>query len=71
MPFFFENEQGETVTVNGDRYRNMLNKFLFTKIEEEDIGNRMALNSMFCAMFLKIALSAAELMSFDHLGTTI
>ena len=29
-PFFFENEQGETVTVNGDRYWAMLNEFLFT-----------------------------------------
>ena len=38
-PFFFENEQGEVVTINGDRYRAMLNKFLFTKIEEEHIGN--------------------------------
>ena len=38
-PFFFENQQGETVTVNGDYYRPMLNEFLFTKIEEEDIGN--------------------------------
>ena len=38
-PFFFENEQGEVVTVNGDCYRAMLNEFLFTKIEEEDIGN--------------------------------
>ena len=38
-PFFFENEQGETVTVKGDRYRAMLNEFLFTKLEEEDIGN--------------------------------
>ena len=37
--FFFENEQGEAVTINGDRYRAMLNKFLFIKIEEEDIGN--------------------------------
>ena len=27
------------VTVNGDRYRAMLNAFLFTKIKEEDIGN--------------------------------
>ena len=27
------------VTVNGDRYRAMLNEFLFTKIEEKDIGN--------------------------------
>ena len=38
-PFFFENEQGEAVTVNADRHRAMLNEFLFTKIEEEDIGN--------------------------------
>ena len=38
-PFFFENEQGDAVTVNGDHYRAMLNKFLFTKIKEEHIGN--------------------------------
>ena len=35
----FENEQEEAVTVYGHRYRAMLNKFLFTKIVEEDIGN--------------------------------
>ena len=61
--FFFENEQGEAVTVNGDHYRAMLKEFLFTKIEGEP-----KLQSMFCALFLKIALSAAELMSFGHLG---
>ena len=38
-PFFFENEQGESITVNGDRYRAMLNEYLFTYIEEEDIDN--------------------------------
>ena len=38
-PFFSENAQGETVTVNGDCYRAMMNKFLFTQIEEEGIGN--------------------------------
>ena len=38
-PFFLENEQREAVTVNGERYRATLNEFLFTKIEEEDIGN--------------------------------
>ena len=37
--FFFENEQGKVATVNGDRYRAMLNVYLFTKIEEEDICN--------------------------------
>ena len=36
---FFAIEQGEAITVNGDRYRAMLNAFLFTKIEEEDIVN--------------------------------
>ena len=34
-----ENDQAEAVTVNGNRYRAMLNEFLFTKIKEEDIGN--------------------------------
>ena len=38
-PLFFENKQGETVTVNGVCCQAMLNEFLFTKIEEEDIGN--------------------------------
>ena len=38
-PLFFENEQGEAVAVNGNRYRAMLNEFLSTKIEEEDIVN--------------------------------
>ena len=35
----FGSEEGEAVTVNGDRYRVMLSEFLFTKIKEEDIGN--------------------------------
>ena len=39
MPFFFENKLGEAVTVNGDLYRAMLKEFLFTKIEDKDIGN--------------------------------
>ena len=38
-PFFFENEQEGAVTGNVNRYRAMLNEFLFKKIEEEDIGN--------------------------------
>ena len=81
--FFFENEQGEAVTVNVDRYRTMLKEFLFTKIEEENTLATFGLNrtaqrntqpklySMFCALFLKIALSAAKLMSFGHLGAAI
>ena len=80
--FFFENKQGEGVTVNRDRYRAMLNEFLFTKIEEEDIGNiwfqqegatcHIAnLHSMFCAMFMKITLSDARLMWFGHFEAVI
>ena len=38
-PYFFENEQGEAITVNGNRCRAMLNEFFITKIEEEDIDN--------------------------------
>ena len=38
-PLFFENEEGKAITVNGDRYWAILNEFLFTKIEEKDIGN--------------------------------
>ena len=34
-PFFFENEQGVAVTVNGERYRAMLNKFLLLKISKK------------------------------------
>ena len=30
-PFFFENEQGEAVTVNDDRYRTILNEVFFHK----------------------------------------
>ena len=74
-PFFFDNKQGEAVTINGDRYRAKL----FTKIEEEDIGKiwfqqdgaMCHTHSMFCTLCLKIAISAEELMSFGHLGAAI
>ena len=75
LPLFFKNEQEEAVTVNGDRYRAILNKFFFTKIEEIlatfGFGTQPKLHSIFCALFLKIALSATELMSFGHLRTEI
>ena len=57
----------------------MLNEFLFTKIEEEDIGYiwfqrddarcytaEATLDVL--SLFMKIALSAVELMSLGHLG---
>ena len=82
-PFFFENKQAEAVTVNGNRYRNMLNEFLSTKIEEQDIGNiwfqqddatchtAEARHDILPPLFLKILLSAAERMSFGQLGAAI
>ena len=33
--FFFENRQAEAVKVNGNRYRNMLNEFLFIKMKRK------------------------------------
>ena len=39
VPFFFENEQGAAVKANGERYRAILNEFLFQKIEENDMDN--------------------------------
>ena len=64
-PFSFENQQWEDVAVSGDRYRTMLNEFLFKKIEEDDIGNiwfqqdgatchTAEATLFFCALFLKI-----------------
>ena len=60
----------------------MLNEFLFTKIEEEDIGNiwfqqdgatchtAEATLDVLCPVF-EDALSAAELISFGYLGAAI
>ena len=78
-PFIFENEQGEAATVNGDNYQTTFNEFFLQRKILATFGfNRMALratklklHSMFCALFLKIALSATELMSFGHLGAAI
>ena len=80
--FFFENEQREAIKVNGDRYRAMLNEFLFIKIEEEDNGNlwfqqdgatchSAAATLAVLRLVLKIALSASEVMLFGHLGAAI
>ena len=35
-PFFFKNDAGATVTVNGIRYRAMIDQFLFLKINDID-----------------------------------
>ena len=37
--FCFENKQEAAVTANSERYRTMLNEFLFPKIEEDDMDD--------------------------------
>ena len=41
MRFLVQRNNWAIFTVNGDCYRDILNEFLFTKIEEEDIGNTL------------------------------
>ena len=38
-PYFFENEVGSTVTVNGLRYREMINDFLWSELDGIDLDN--------------------------------
>ena len=38
-PYFFENENGQRVTVNGNRYRNMIANYFFQKIGDTDMVN--------------------------------
>ena len=81
-PFFFESKQGEVVTsmaiVIGPSWTNFCSQKLKRRILATFGFNRTALratqpklHSMFCALFLKIALSAAELMVFGLLGAGI
>lgn len=36
-PFFFESDNGQTVTINSDRYRAMLEKFLWPRLDGQDV----------------------------------
>jgi hypothetical protein len=38
-PFFFENGVGQTLTVNGERYRAMINDFLMPQLDELGLEN--------------------------------
>ena len=38
-PYFFENEAGATVSVNGLRYRTMINEFLLPELEYVDVDD--------------------------------
>ena len=46
--FFFENQQGEAVTVNGDRYRAILKEFLFKKKLKRGILATFGFNRTHC-----------------------
>ena len=38
-PFFFENDDGDFITTNGDRYREMLQFFLWSELEGMDLSD--------------------------------
>ena len=38
-PYFFENESGTAVSVNGLRYPTMINEFLWTELEDMDVDD--------------------------------
>ena len=73
-PFFLQDEQGDAVTVNGSRYRAMLNEFLFTQIKEEDgapCHTAEATLDVLRPVFEDRIITAAELMSFGHFGAAV
>jgi len=37
-PYFFKNDAGQNVTVNGDRYRAMINDFFIPELDHLDVG---------------------------------
>jgi len=76
-PFFFENEEGATVTVNDVRYRGILEDFFFPRMEEVDIDDiwfqqdratchTATSQSIFCAV-RRCQLAASQL-RFDPVG---
>ena len=74
----FFRKWARTVTINGDCWTNFCSQKLKRSILATFGFNRTALratqlklHSMFCVLFLKITLSAAELMSFGHLAAVI
>ena len=38
-PYFFENEAGAAVSVNGLRYRTIINEFLWPELEDMDVDD--------------------------------
>ena len=38
-PYFFQNEAGVAITINGERYRSMISNFLWPKMDDMDTDN--------------------------------
>ncbi|CAG9824599.1 unnamed protein product, partial [Phaedon cochleariae] len=38
-PYFFENDIGEAITVNGERYRSMINKLFWPELNDMDVDD--------------------------------
>ena len=45
-PYFFENEAGAAVSVNGLRYRTMINEFLWPELEDMDVERKLVAEIM-------------------------
>ena len=56
-PYFFENQPGAALSVNGLRYRTMINEFLWTELEDMNvakfISNKTALRATQVAKLLR------------------
>ena len=38
-PYFFQNEAGVAITINGERYRSMISNFLWPKMDDMETDN--------------------------------
>lgn len=39
-PHFFKNDVGEAITVNGERYRSMINNFFWLELNNMDVNDK-------------------------------
>ncbi|GFV27892.1 hypothetical protein TNCV_3041671 [Trichonephila clavipes] len=47
-PYFFKNDEGHNVTVNGDRYRAMITNFFIPKLNNHDVQERWYMSHSSC-----------------------
>ena len=53
-PYFFENEAGAAVSVNGLRYRTIINEFLWPELEDMDGPANVAVEAISMILFFII-----------------